>query len=58
MGTAIREGALLYPVIGGIHLLSIALFGGMVLASDIRMLGWGMRHESITAFGLPEHGSA
>jgi uncharacterized membrane protein len=48
VGTAIREGALLYPIIGGIHLLAIALFGGMVLASDIRMLGWGMRHESVT----------
>jgi hypothetical protein len=48
VSTAIREGALLYPIIGGIHLLAIALFGGMVLASDVRMLGWGLRHESVT----------
>lgn len=42
------EGALLYPIIGGIHLLAIALFGGMVLAADVRMLGWGLRRESVT----------
>ena len=48
VSVAIREGALLYPIIGGIHLLAIALFGGMVLASDVRMLGWGLRRESIT----------
>ena len=27
LSTAIREGALLYPIIGGFHLLAIALFG-------------------------------
>ena len=48
VSVAIREGALLYPIIGGIHLLAIALFGGMVLASDVRMLGWGLRRESLT----------
>jgi hypothetical protein len=48
VSVAIREGALLYPIIGGIHLLAIALFGGMVLASDVRLLGWGLRRESVT----------
>jgi uncharacterized membrane protein len=48
VSVAIREGALLYPIIGGIHLLAIALFGGMVLAADVRMLGWGLRRESVT----------
>lgn len=43
IGTAIREGALYYPIIGGIHLLSIALFGGMILATDLRLLGWGLK---------------
>jgi hypothetical protein len=42
IGTSIREGALLYPIIGGIHLLAIALFGGMILAADVRLLGWGL----------------
>lgn len=43
LSTAIREGALLYPIIGGVHLLGIALFGGMVLVTDLRLLGWAMR---------------
>ena len=32
-----------YPIIGGVHLLAIALFGGMLLAVDVRLLGWGMK---------------
>jgi hypothetical protein len=42
LSMAIREGGLPYPIIGGVHLLSIALFGGMVLATDLRLLGWAM----------------
>lgn len=47
LSIAIREGALPYPIIGGFHLLAIALFGGMLLATDMRMLGWAMRRYSI-----------
>jgi hypothetical protein len=47
LSTAIREGALYYPIIGGIHLLAIALFGGMLLAVDLRLLGWGMKSSSV-----------
>ena len=46
--TAVREGALLYPVIGGVHLLAIALFGGMLLAVDIRLLGWGLKRFPVS----------
>ena len=48
LSTAIREGALYYPILGGIHLLSIALFGGMVLVGDLRLLGWGMNKWSVS----------
>ena len=48
LSTAIREGALPYPIIGGLHLLSIALFGGMLLMTDLRLLGWAMRHQSVS----------
>jgi len=44
LSTAIREGGLPYPIIGGIHLLAIALFGGMVLVTNLRLLGWGIGH--------------
>jgi len=47
LSTAIREGALPYPIIGGIHLLGIALFGGMVLVTDLRLLGWAMRRSTV-----------
>ena len=48
LSTAIREGALPYPIIGGIHLLGIALFGGMVLMTDLRLLGWAMRRRPVS----------
>lgn len=37
--TAIRESALVYPVILSTHLTCIALFGGMILFTDLRLLG-------------------
>src|SRR5882757_10036192 len=45
LSIAIREGGLPYPIIGGVHLLAIALFGGMLLATDLRLLGWVMRRR-------------
>lgn len=48
LSVAIREGGLPYPIIGGLHLLSIALFGGMVLATDFRLLGWTMQRRSVS----------
>src|SRR6185369_10100061 len=45
---AIREGALLYPILGGVHLLGIALFGGMLLMTDLRLLGWAMRDRLVS----------
>lgn len=48
LSMAIREGALLYPIIGGFHLLAIALFGGMLVATDLRMLGWAMQRSAVS----------
>lgn len=48
LSTAIREGALLYPIIGGFHLLAIALFGGMLVMTDLRLLGWAMRRRTVS----------
>ena len=48
LSTAIREGGLPYPIIGGLHLLSIAWFGGMLVATDFRMLGWAMKKRSVS----------
>jgi hypothetical protein len=37
--TALRESALAYPVIMSLHLTSIAVFGGLILMTDLRLLG-------------------
>ena len=46
--TSIRESGLAYPVIMSTHLASIGIFGGMILMTDLRILGWGMKSTSIT----------
>lgn len=48
LSTAIREGALLYPIVGGFHLLAIALFGGMLVMTDLRLLGWAMKRSTVS----------
>ena len=47
LSTAIREGALYYPILGAFHMIGIAWFGGMVLMGDLRAFGKGLRHESV-----------
>jgi uncharacterized membrane protein len=46
--TAIRESSYVYPIIMTTHLISIALFGGMILMTDLRLLGLAMRSHSIS----------
>jgi hypothetical protein len=45
--TALRGSANTYPVILSLHMVGIAMFGGMILMTDMRLLGWGMRKRSI-----------
>jgi hypothetical protein len=49
LSVAIREGGLPYPIIGGVHLLTIALFGGMLLTTDLHLLGWVMPGRPFSA---------
>jgi uncharacterized membrane protein len=46
--TALRESALVYPIVMTGHLTGMALFGGMIAITDLRLLGWAMRSSSIT----------
>jgi uncharacterized membrane protein len=46
--TAIRESALVYPIIMASHLTGMALFGGMILMVDMRLLGLAMTSYSVT----------
>src|SRR5579863_8445693 len=41
--TDIRESALVYPVIMTTHLACIAVFGGLILITDLRMLGVALK---------------
>ncbi len=36
-----------YPIILSLHMVMIAFFGGMILITDLRLLGWAMRKRSI-----------
>jgi hypothetical protein len=46
--TALRESGLPYPIVLSTHLSSIAVFGGMILMTDLRILGLAMKGTSIT----------
>ncbi|HLG96145.1 MAG TPA: DUF6644 family protein [Bryobacteraceae bacterium] len=41
--TAVRESGLLYPVILSSHLAMIAVFGGLILLTDLRLLNVAMK---------------
>src|SRR5262245_29671159 len=38
--TAVRESALVYPILLSTHLSCIATFGGLILVTNLRLLGW------------------
>lgn len=44
--SAIRESALVYPCILSMHLTCIGIFGGMILVTDLRLLG--LTYNSLT----------
>lgn len=45
--TALRGSAYVYPIIMSLHMVGIAFFGGMVLMTDMRLLGLALRKRSI-----------
>lgn len=45
---AFSESVLAYPIVLSIHLTCIALFGGMILATDLRLLGLTFKGLTIT----------
>jgi hypothetical protein len=38
--TAVRESAYVYPLVLSTHVACIAAFGGLILVTDLRLLGW------------------
>lgn len=45
--TALRESWYVYPTVLSLHMVALALFGGLVAARDLRLLGWTLRGRSI-----------
>src|SRR5580658_8595157 len=45
--TAVRQSWLVYPVVLSLHMVGIAFFGGMILMTDLRLLGWAMRSRPV-----------
>jgi hypothetical protein len=46
--TALRGSWYVYPTVMSLHLVGIAVFGGMVLMTNMRLLGLSMRKRSIS----------
>jgi hypothetical protein len=46
--TDFSESVLAYPIVLSTHLTCIALFGGMILATDLRLLGLALKDMTIT----------
>jgi hypothetical protein len=44
---AIGESIWIYPLVQAIHLVFLALFAGALLIVDLRLLGYGMREQSL-----------
>jgi len=49
LGTGIRNSQWLFPVIEAVHLLGLALMGGIVLLVDMRLMGLGVRRKPVAA---------
>jgi hypothetical protein len=45
--TFIRESGWEYPVVMSTHLTCIAIFGGLIVITDLRLLGWAFQDKSI-----------
>jgi hypothetical protein len=48
MATAIRESAIVFPVILSLHLTGMGLFGGMILMTDLRILGISLTKHPVS----------
>ena len=40
--SALRSSAYVYPVVLALHLTAISWFGAMIVATDLRLLGWAL----------------
>ena len=48
VGVVVRESIWMLPVIEAVHLLGLCMLGGALLVVDLRMLGAGLRRQTIS----------
>jgi len=47
LGGAISGSTYLFPVIEVVHLIGLVLLLGSLIVVNLRLLGWGMKHQSV-----------
>ena len=47
IGRTIRESLWMFPVLEAIHLVGLSVLGGALLVVDLRLLGWGLKDDTI-----------
>ena len=55
LAMAIKESLWYFPAIEAVHLLGLALLGGAILVVDLRMLGVGLRGQTIHEVAAAAH---
>jgi hypothetical protein len=48
IGTGIRESIWLFPIVEATHVLALAFSVGVLVWFDLRLMGWGMKHQPIS----------
>lgn len=48
IGVTIRESSLLFPLIEGVHVLALSLSIGVLLITDLRLMGFAMRDRPVS----------
>jgi hypothetical protein len=48
VGTGIRESIWFFPVIETMHVLALSVSAGVLMWFDVRLMGWGMKHQPIS----------
>lgn len=51
IGQTVRNSVWLFPIIESLHLVSLAILGGALLVTDLRMLGMGLTGQTIAEVG-------
>jgi hypothetical protein len=48
IGTGIRESIWVFPIVETTHVLALAVSVGVLIWFDLRLMGWGMKHQPVS----------